>query len=322
MTNRLKNYLDGHGIMRLLALIAGLLAAAQAASILISGSILCLNEGCRVVENLTLVPPLYLNIIGFVFFQIIFWLSRNASRIPDRQSDVLGLLLISGLTFSSALLAYQLFFVHAFCAYCLLIFGFVFTMNICYGRKQLIGGSVILIVIIFSFSILNFMPTDVFSKFYSLKNAAYGRKSCAAPSKEIYLIFSSDCSHCMNVIKELTNCNSCELYLNPIDDIVSLKAEGVTLNPDYSPALNRLILKVLEIDTVPVLVSKSQEGYRFIKGEKKIINYVRHACFTQDDVLYLDDSRVSGEDEISVIREDAGECTVEIDCENEKNHSE
>ena len=306
----------GHRIMRMLALVASFFAAAQVIFILASGSIICLNEGCRVVENLTLVSPLYLNIIGFIFFQIIFWLSLRVSRNPDQQSDFLSLSLISGLTFSSALLAYQLFFVHAFCGYCLLIFGFVYIMNVCYGRKQWLSGTVILTVIIFSFSILNFMPTEVFSKFYSLKNAAYGHKSCDAPTKEIFLIFSSDCSHCTNVIQELANCNSCDLYLNPIDKIDAFKTAGIQLNPDYSPSLNRLILKVLEIDTVPVLISKSQEGYRFIKGEKKIINYVRHACFTQDNVLYLDDSFVSGEDEVSVITEEEGECTIEIDCEN------
>ncbi len=43
------------------------------------------------------------------------------------------------------------------------------------------------------------------------------------------------------------------------------------------------------IDTVPVLVVKSDDGYRFIKGESKIVNYVQHACFTDADVLYLND---------------------------------
>ena len=303
--------------MRILAFFASLLAAGQIIFNLISGSILCLNQGCHIVESLTVIPPLYLNIIGFIFFQMIFWSSRYVKQKPVQQTDLLGMLLIAGLAFSSALLAYQIFFVHAFCGYCLLIFGFVFAMNLCYGRKQQITGTALLSVILFSFSILNFMPTEVFSKFYSLKNAAYGVKSCDAPSKEIFLIFSSDCVHCKNVIQELSNCNSCNLYLNPIDEIDSIEAVDIKLNPDYSPDLNRLILKVLEIDTVPVLISKSQEGYRFIKGEKKIINYVRHACFTQDNVLYLDESLSTGAEEISVITEKDGECSVEIDCEDQ-----
>ena len=317
MINQLTASTNGYRVMRILAFIASLLAAAQIIFSLTSGSIICLNKGCHIVESLTIIPPLYLNIIGFIFFQMIFWSYHYVNYKPVQQTDLLGLLLISGLAFSSALLAFQIFFVHALCGYCLLIFGFVFVMNLCYGRKQRITGTVILSVILFSFSILNFMPTEVFSKFYSLKNAAYGVRSCDTPTKEIFLIFSSDCSHCKNVIQELNNCNSCDLYLNPIDKIDSLEAEGLELNPDYSPDLNRLILKVLEIDTVPVLISKSQEGYRFIKGEKKIINYVRHACFTQDNVLYLDESLSLGEEEISVITEKEGECSVEIDCENE-----
>lgn len=316
MINQSTRATAGYRIMRMIAFIAGLVAAAQAVFSLLSGSILCLNEGCHVIESLTLIPPLYLNIIGFIFFHMVFWSSLHVSHNSVQQTEFLGVLLISGLTFSSALLAYQVFFVHAFCGYCLLIFGFVFAMNLCYGWKQRVTGTIILVVILFSFSILNFMPTEVFSKFYSLKNAAYGLKSCDSPTKEVYLIFSSDCSHCMNVIQELNNCNSCDLYLNPIDKIDTLKAEGLKLNPDYSPDLNRLILKVLEIDTVPVLISKSPEGYRFIKGEKKIINYVRTACFTHDNVLYLDDYLSSGEEEISVLTDEEGECSIEIDCEN------
>ncbi|UCD90103.1 MAG: hypothetical protein JSW04_01290 [Desulfobacterales bacterium] len=317
MTNHLAASSTGYRIIRILAFLASLLAAGQIIFSLTSGSILCLNQGCHIVESLTIIPPLYLNIIGFVFFQMIFWSSYYVNQKPAQQTDLLGMLLIAGLAFSSALLAYQIFFVHAFCGYCLLIFGFVFLMNLCYGRKQQVTGTALLSAILFSFSILNFMPTEVFSKFYSLKNAAYGVKSCDAPSKEIFLIFSSDCVHCKNVIQELSNCNSCDLYLNPIDEIDSIEAVDIKLNPDYSPDLNRLILKVLEIDTVPVLISKSQEGYRFIKGEKKIINYVRHACFTQDNVLYLDESLSTGAEEISVITEKDGECSVEIDCEDQ-----
>jgi hypothetical protein len=307
----------GYRIMRVLALVGSVVAVAQVMYVMASGTVVCLNDGCRIVENLTLVPPLYLNIIAVVFFQMIFWWSRRTNRNPDQRSNFLGLLLISGLTFSSVLLAYQLFFVHAFCVYCLLIFGLVFGMNLFYDSKQQIDGSVVLAMILLSFSILNFMPTEVFSRFYSLKNAAYGHKSCAAPTKEVYLIFSSECAHCTKVIKALNNCNSCDMYFNPIDKIDAMAADDIQLNPDYSPDLNRLILKVLDIDTVPVLVSKGAEGYRFIKGEKQIVDYVRHACFTHDDVSSADDGFVSDEQGMSVITGEEGECTVDTDCNKE-----
>jgi hypothetical protein len=73
----------------------------------------------------------------------------------------------------------------------------------------------------------------------------------------------------------------------------------------------------LGIDSVPVLVVKSAEGYRFIKGEKKIVNYVSHACFTEADVLYYENSIQTGDDGITVITDQEGQCSVAIDCEPE-----
>jgi hypothetical protein len=117
------------------------------------------------------------------------------------------------------------------------------------------------------------------------------------------------------VLQTLSNCNSCDLYLNPIDNIDSLENMKLDLNPDFSPEINRLVLGVLGINSVPVLVVKSAEGYRFIKGEKKIVNYVSHACFTEADVLYYEDSIQAGDQGITVITDQEGECSVAIDCE-------
>jgi hypothetical protein len=69
------------------------------------------------------------------------------------------------------------------------------------------------------------------------------------------------------------------------------------------------------IDTVPVLVVKGDDGYRFIKGESKIVNYVQHACFTDADVLYLNDGIRADDQGLTVITDQEGECSVAIDCE-------
>ena len=142
-------------------------------------------------------------------------------------------------------------------------------------------------------------------------------KSCASPSKEVYLIFASDCPHCENVIKVLDGCNSCDLYLNPIDKIESLKFNGIELNSDYSPEVNRLMLATLGIKEVPVLVVKHPTGFNFLKGEKKILNYMRRACFNRDPVLYLDPLLNPDREDITLITEDGGECSVDIDCDNQ-----
>jgi hypothetical protein len=74
------------------------------------------------------------------------------------------------------------------------------------------------------------------------------------------------------------------------------------------------VLAVLGIDSVPVLVVKGAEGFRFIKGERQIVNYVRHACFTKADVMYFKQNVVSGHDYITVLTEQQGECSLAIDC--------
>jgi hypothetical protein len=303
--------------MQIIALIASVVTIIQVVSELFFGSAICPHEGCKVVEGLTAIPPLYFNLMGFIFFQSVFWTTRLQKRMAALPLDLLSLLLMSGLVFDSVLLAYQIFVARTFCGYCLLIFVLVLMLNILHGQRQILIGLAALGVTIFSFSALTFMPTGVFSQSEPLKSASYGMKSCSAPSKEIYLIFSADCPYCENVLQTLSNCNSCDLYLNPIDRIESFDNMVVDLNPDFAPDVNRLVLGVLGIDTVPVLVVKTQEGLRFIRGEKKIVNYVKHACFTEADVLYYEDQTKASDDGITLLTDQEGECAVEIDCEPE-----
>ena len=183
--------------------------------------------------------------------------------------------------------------------------------------RQMAMGIAILVAVGLSFSILTFFPMGAKSKIYSLKAAAYGVKSCSSPTTEIYLIFSSDCPHCQKVIETLNNCNSCDLYLNPIDPVKSLNLSGLELNQQFSPEINRMILKVLAIDSVPVLVVKDAESYRFIRGEETIINFIRRACFTHEEVLYFDESPFSSDSEITVFTDTDEECSLAIDCDSD-----
>jgi hypothetical protein len=180
-------------------------------------------------------------------------------------------------------------------------------------------GFSVLAAMLFSFSVLAFVPAGVLSQTEPLKSAAYGVKSCSTPSKEIYLIFSSNCPYCEKVLETLSNCNSCDLYLNPIDKVASIKDIELAPNPKFSPTVNRLVLAVMGIDTVPVLVVKSPDGFRLIKGEQQIVNYVRRACFTEADVMYFEKNVVSGDDDITVLTGQEGECSLSIDCNQSEN---
>ena len=304
--------------MRIVALGASVITAFQAVINLLTGSSICPNAGCKVVESLTSIPPLYLNSLGFIFFQVVFWLLGNLKSKPGNGRYWVGPVLLCGLAFESALLGYQLFVAHSLCSYCLLILFFVIILNILYGARQMAVGAAILSAVVISFSIMALLPASAGSQKYSLKDASYGLKSCASPTKEIYLIFSSDCPHCQQVIESLNNCNSCDLYLNPIDNISSLNIVGLELNKGFSPGVNRLILEIFGIDSVPVLVVKDEESYRFIRGENQILNFIRRACFTHDEVLYFDKSPAAADKEITVLTEEDEECSVEIDCESKE----
>ncbi len=305
-------------IIRTLALVGSIAAAAQIIFNLVSGTSFCLNDSCKTVEALTIISPFYLNLLGLLFFQTVYWGFRFAKRKSFNGFDPLGLILISALAFESALASYQIFVTHTLCIYCILIFVIVILLNLLHSRRQMAIGVALLSAIAFSFSILIISPIGAFSKSYSLKTAAYALKSCSKPTKEVYLIFSTDCPHCLNVIHILNNCNSCDLYLNPIDEVDDSEFSDLKRIPSFAPDINRQILSVLGIESIPVLVVKSAEGYRFIKGEKPIIDYVRHACFTDDEVLYLEKSFLSGEESITLLKEDAGECSIEIDCEQQQ----
>jgi len=299
--------------MRIIALIASLVVAVQTIVVLIVGSGICPTQGCKIVEGLTIIPPVLLNFLGLLFFQAVFWL-RGLKKKTFRGIAHLDVLLLGGLVFDSALLGYQIYVAQTFCLYCLVVFGFVLLLNLLNGRKQITLGFAVMGVTLFSFSILSFVPGSSVSKTFSLKSAAYGLKSCSAATKEVYLIFSSQCSHCQSILQEMNQCNSCDLYLNPIDDIETLDISGIELNKGFSPRINGHILTVLGIDTVPVLVSKGPDTYSIIKGEKNILNYIRYTCFTPDDVLYLDKSISTDDEEISVFSEESGECSVTVDC--------
>ncbi len=303
-------------MMPYLALGASLVVAVQIIYILATGSTLCPNEGCELVEKLTTLPPLFINILGLLYFQTVFWSHRYLKKKSSGRFDFMDLLLLAGLAAEGVLLAYQLFVARTFCGYCLLIFFFVLLLNLLNGRRQSIVGVSTLSAIVFAFSLLSFSSTGVFSQPFVLESGSYGLKSCAQPSKEIFLIFSSDCTHCLKVIEALENCNSCNFYLNPVEKLKSFELEGLELKSSYSPAINRLILKLLGIGEVPVLVVKNANGFSFIKGENSILAYVRRACFDSHPVLYLDQSLQHPDEEMTVLTEDGGECSVELDCED------
>lgn len=302
-------------IKQVIALGAGIIVAVQIGMILVSGSAACPNEACKIVEDLTTITPLGLNIIGFLYVLAVFWLfRRNGGRGGDGYNWP-NLLLLAGLAAETVLFSFQLFVVRAFCAYCLFIFAVILVLNLLSGKKQVLSGATLAVAILVGFSVLSFRPATVSSDTFALEKGIYGTRTCAEPTKQIYLIFSDDYPHCLNVIEALEQCNSCDLHLNPINRVGDLDFAGVETNQEYAPRVNRLILSMFGIREIPVLLVDHQDGFQFIKAERRIIEYIRHACFKQEPTLYLDRSQFPDQDQISAFSEDEGECSIEIECD-------
>ncbi len=261
-----------------LSLLACIVISAQALLIIFRGGAFCINVGCKIVEALTLIPPFYFNLLGAAYFFAIFC----TALITKHRSGIEPLLrisLVSGLAAGGILLGYQIFVAHTFCSYCLFVFLLMVILNILMGFRQLTLGLAIIVVQLFVFSLLRFEAAEDYLHGLTLDNGTYAARRCSDPVKQLYLIFSEDCPSCYKVIEALEGCTRCEFHFNPIKKISADLLPGLRPNEKYLPGINTAALKILGIDTVPVLIAKNHDGLTFIEGERNIINYIQNACF-------------------------------------------
>lgn len=288
--------------------------ATQLATIIIKGEAFCLNQGCEIIESLTLVPPLYFNLAGFLFFLTVFmasWWEQNQSQ-PG--FDWLRLLLLSGLAAEGVLVSYQLFVVQTLCSYCLIIFGLIVLLNTIYGRKQLLLGIPIFLAVLISFGSLNFGSAQIMLQSPSLEAGTFAVKGQGGQTQQLYLFFSSDCTHCQNVLAAIEGDNNCELNFNPIDEIDSLEVPDLKYSTSYNPAINRLLLSLFKIKTIPVLLAKQEPDFSLIKGEDAIVEFINKTCFDEQPDLYSGSSSDNSTIGFSQDTAPAGECEIEVAC--------
>ncbi|NOX80165.1 MAG: hypothetical protein GXP57_03615 [Deltaproteobacteria bacterium] len=298
-----------------LSFAASLIIAIQMIIILFRGQAACLNEGCRIIENLTAIPPLYFNLLGFIYFQVIFWTIFMLRNRHAGSIDWLRVLLIAGLGAEGVLLAYQIFVAQTLCSYCLIIFAIVLVLNLMAGRQQSVAGLSVLAGILLIFSLLGFGPSLLLSlRNQTLSAGTYGTRTCSNPAKKVYLFFSATCPHCRKVLAALENCNSCDFYFNPVGRLKNMELAGVKKSPSYSPEVNRLMLSLLGIKGVPVLLARDPSGLSIIRGDERIISYIKQSCYQEAPLPYLGPNAV--QDKNMSIYGEEGECSMTVDCEH------
>ncbi len=296
-----------------LAFLGAIGTAGQAGLLIFRGKAICLNDGCRIIEALTRVQPQFINLAGFVFFvvmAVLIW-RASGSKLAKR---LLGLLLLAGIAAEGVLFGYQDFVAKTYCSWCLVVLALVVLLNFLVGLRQTLRATAVFVASLVAFSALRFGVVPSIDGGRALDGGTWGVSRCAAPAKDLYLIFSSNCPHCAEVVRTLESCNSCNFHFNPIEQIDGLDLSGVERLPSYDPGVNRGLLALLGIEEVPVLLVPSPEGVSVIRGGERIIAFIRAECFRVAPVLNIDPSRTLEDPSMSIFREENDGCNVTVDC--------
>lgn len=252
-----------------IALLAGFVTMAQIGYIWWKGDAFCLNQGCKVVEQLTRVSPILINSVGLVYFLLLFW-GFQASRSQIRRLPrFIAPLLLAGLAVEGVLVGFQYLVAQTFCWYCLGIFGIVVLLNMILGWRQMLHGAFIFIAVILSLAALKLTPAVAGQS--AFKQGIFATRPGASSPPASYLFYSSTCAHCQNVLTALRQRPSVAVHLNPIDLVTATNLPGANINKTYSFQANRDLLAALGIEEIPVLMRTTPTGLSVVQGEKAIL---------------------------------------------------
>ncbi len=302
----------------IIAFLASVLTGVQTYLIYAQGKGICFNSGCEIVESLTVVPPLYFNLTGFFFFQLIFWSLLWGRKGSELWTRLAKLLLMAGLMAEAVLLFFQHAIAQAFCSYCLIVCAFIVVLNLLCGLRQVFRGLVLMASVFIACFSLQFNVGG--SGAEPLENGAVAHVAGDEGRPSLHLFFSATCPHCEEVIEYLDGENMCEIYFNPIETIPSFHFSGAEIREQYSPSVNLGFLKNLSLKQVPVLVAVGEDETEVINGKSRILKYVRENCGQDVAVDYSSDYGTSSEINYTepagfLTLEEEG-CSVEEDCED------
>ncbi|MBB5347456.1 hypothetical protein JWG42_05815 [Desulfoprunum benzoelyticum] len=263
----------------LTALLGSLLTALQAVLILFTGDAICIGDGCRIVENLTTVPPLVFHLAGLVFFQAIFWGMLLEKKNPGTVMKAMKVVLLAGMACEGVLVSFQFYISESFCLYCVVILALIVFLNLAVGTRQVGTGLLILASVFVVFSGLQFKSAAAGqAEDTSLTAGTYGLRPGTEPGPKISLFFSSSCLYCEKIIATLKERHGCTVRFQPVDRIPGFDFPGLQPAPSYSPEVNRNFLRTLDIDEIPVLLAKDADGILILKGEGPIRGYLDRNC--------------------------------------------
>lgn len=256
-------------LAQFLALVASLLIVAQIGFTWYQKTPFCLSEGCKVVEQLTRVSPQVFNLVGLLFFQVVFWGLRSARGDMRRVPGVISILLVAALGVEAVLVGFQALVLHTFCIYCLAVFAFVVLLNCLLGGRQLLAGSLVFVTVGLAFAGLDFSRPVAGQQAFT--TGVFATRPGLLSYPEHYLFYASTCEHCKKVIAILKTNGRATVHFNPIDRVTAIDLANITTNTSYAPASNKALLAAMGIDEIPVLMTRNPDGWTIRRGEAAIV---------------------------------------------------
>lgn len=304
----------------IVAFLASVMTGAQTFLIYTRGQAFCLTGGCEIVESLTLVPSLYFNLAGFLYFQVIFWCLLWGRKGAVYSNKIARILLMAGLVAEAVLVFFQYAIAQAFCSYCLIVCACIVLLNILCGLRQIFRGCILASAVFIACFSLQFNLGGAGGQ--SLTAGALAHVSGVSGRPALHLFFSGTCPHCEAVIEALDGENVCEIYFNPIEKLDTFVFPEAELYKDYDSSINLGFLKNLSLDEVPVLVATGSEGTQVISGKTRIINYLGENCrqdvtidYSSSESSSLGTSGIDYTEPSSYVTVKEEGCSVEEDCE-------
>ncbi len=297
---------------RFVALLGSIITLVQIVLLVNEKDGICLNDGCRVVDSLTTIPPILFSVGGFLFFQTIFWGIWFAGK-NRKDFRFVNIVLLAALAAEGVLLSFQYFVAQTFCSYCLIILALVVLLNILAGARQIIGGAAIFAAILLSFTALQFSGSSL-----SLERLDSGTFAVLKGSEKEkhYLFFSSTCGYCEEVILSLQD-DTCAIRFNPIDEISEFALEDAQRLEEYEPSVNRAVLQSLGLNQIPVLLVSGESGFQVINGSAPIRDYLGEHCrVRQEEPAVHESSGFSQSSPLDYLLPQDEACSVDVECDD------
>lgn len=299
-------------LSHILSLVGCALTGLQTFLILYKGDGFCLNEGCEIVDSLTLISPLYFNIAGFFFFLFISFGISQVRKGSELWQKFTSLLLLAAVAAEAVLVCFQYFITDVFCSYCLIIFSLVVLINLFMGLRQIFRSLVIFSAVCIAFASLDF-NVDTQSDF-SLQDGTLATFKSDSADRQLYLFFSSTCAHCEQVIETMKETITCDINFNPVDRVASFTFPNIDVSASFEPRVNVSYLKHLGISEVPAMAVIHRQTTTILKGEKALVEYLQQNCLPAGiDKSSVPQPETSGSYSIPIPETDS--CKVAEDCE-------